>query len=323
MARPVRWGILGTGMIATEFAHALADSSQAELVAVASRSLSRAEQFTSGMPSAVPVGSYEELASMDLDVVYIATPQHRHRDDALLALDHGLHVIVEKPAALSTSEVEDMISARDRASRIAIEAMWTYFNPLVERLVTIARSGALGGLRSLHANSGPIGIPSDHRALAADLGGSYLWECLVYPLSVLTALAPHMQRPDDQYIALLRTAGGVDFAATVTLQGGATIAQFGGGFAVGTSGAAQSRMQLIFEHGWVELSEIYNPIELTIGWDDGRVERFEAPAQSVGFGYEVAAVNAAIRGEKELPSYARLEHTLGNTALLEQLGSRG
>jgi predicted dehydrogenase len=323
MARRVRWGIFGTGMIAAEFARALADSPEADLVAVASRSLPRAEQFTSEMPSVVAVGSYEELASMELDVVYIATPQHRHHDDALLALEHGLHVVVEKPAALSVSEVEDMIRARDRASRIAIEAMWTYFNPLVERLVTIARSGTLGSLRSLHANSGPIGIPRDHRALARDLGGSYLWECLVYPLSVLTALAPHMQRPDDQHIASLRTSGGVDFAAAVTLRGGDTIAQFGGGFALDTSGAAQSRMQLIFDHGWVELSEIYNPIELNIGWDDGRVERFEAPAQSVGFGYEVAAVNAAIRGEKKLPSYAMLEHTLGNTALLEQLGSGG
>jgi hypothetical protein len=125
-------------------------------------------------------------------------------------------------------------------------------------------------------------------------------------------------RPAHRFTSHFR---GRRLAAAVTLRGGDTIAQFGGGFALDTSGAAQSRMQLIFDHGWVELSEIYNPIELNIGWDDGRVERFEAPAQSVGFGYEVAAVNAAIRGEKKLPSYAMLEHTLGNTALLEQLGN--
>lgn len=317
---PVKWGIMGTGGIAQVFAAALERSELATLTGVASRDGERAAAFAAQHPGARGFRSYEEmLAAPDIEVIYVATPQHRHAEDALAVLASGKHALIEKPLVMDSASALTIKAEADQRGLIALEAMWTLFNPLVARLLDVVSSGRLGALRSFAANTGPIGVPLGHRALNADLGASLMWECLVYPVALLTAIAPTFARPDHANAVSLMRDRSFDDASAVLLTSGSAFAQFSGAFSPGSAEAASSRVQLAFEHGWVELSELYNPSNLRIGWTDGRVDDHHEEADQVGFGYEIDAVSRAVRGAASIPAYLQLSHTIDNVLLIERL----
>ena len=108
----LRWGILGTGRIAPRLVRRGPASPRGRVTAVASRDEGRARAFAAshGIPRAF--GSYAELvASPDVDVVYIALPNHLHAEWTVRALDAGKHVLCEKPLARSVAEVDAITEA--------------------------------------------------------------------------------------------------------------------------------------------------------------------------------------------------------------------
>ena len=112
MTKPIRWGILGTGWIANEFAQGLSQLADAELVAVGSRTPESAQRF--GEQYGVPHrhASYEALAwDAEVDVIYVATPNPLHREHSLLCLESGKPVLCEKPFALNAGEAEEIIQS--------------------------------------------------------------------------------------------------------------------------------------------------------------------------------------------------------------------
>lgn len=126
----LRWGVLGTGWIAGQFVRALPTSTTQQVVAVGSRTQASAERFASaaGVPTAH--GSPEALvADPCVDVVYVATPHQAHRASALLAIDAGKHVLVEKPMGLDAAQAEEVAAAAATAGVFCMEALWTLFLP--------------------------------------------------------------------------------------------------------------------------------------------------------------------------------------------------
>jgi len=303
-------------MVAGRFADDLARAAGSRLVAVGSRDVARGRAFAAGHGGVAAVHGYRELAESDLDIVYVATPQYRHLHDALAVLDAGRSVLVEKPLALRSEGVRTMMQ-RASAVPVAIEGMWTYFNPLVTRLLSLVRANSLGVLTGFVANCGPLGVPMGHRSLNVDLGGSFLWECLVYPVSLLTALDARFAQP-SRIDSVLQVADGTDRAGAVLLIAGDAFAQFGGGVRPGSVGQADSRVQINFERGWVEFDDLYNPGRMRIGWVDAEVEELTADATTAGFGWEIAEVAAMHRGAS-VPDHASLSQTLLNAELLEQI----
>src|SRR5690625_6115335 len=96
-APPLRWGILGAGGIARRFAREVPAHSSGQVVAVGSRDTARATAFAEEHGIARAHGSYAELvADADVEAVYVASPHSEHRDHALLAIEAGKHVLVEK-----------------------------------------------------------------------------------------------------------------------------------------------------------------------------------------------------------------------------------
>jgi predicted dehydrogenase len=215
------WGILATGGIAADFTRDLRVAGL-HVAAVGSRTALRAEAFAQqhGIPHAH--GSWQALAEdPTVDVVYVATPHPAHAAAARIALEHGKHVLVEKPFTLNEAEARDVIELAESRGLVALEAMWTRWLPHMVEIHQLLDSGAIGDPQLLIADHTQA-VPTDpaHRMNAPELGGGALLDLGVYPVSFAHDL---FGEPEDVLSAAVRTATGVDqrVSATFVHPGGA------------------------------------------------------------------------------------------------------
>ncbi|MDC0710156.1 Gfo/Idh/MocA family oxidoreductase [Stigmatella sp. ncwal1] len=186
MPSAIQWGILGTGNIASQFAEGLRMLPDAGLLAVGSRSRASADAFASahGVPHAYD--SYEALVrDPNVDVIYIATPNHLHKENSLLCLNHGKAVLCEKPFTLDAEEAALVVHTARVKRLFCMEGMWNRFVPIMRELDALLRIGAIGDIRMLDANLGfPFEFNPHHRVFAPALGGGALLDLGVYPVSL-------------------------------------------------------------------------------------------------------------------------------------------
>ncbi|MBT2493363.1 Gfo/Idh/MocA family oxidoreductase [Streptomyces sp. ISL-96] len=208
----VRWGVLATGGIASSFTTdlmAMRETDGAEVVAVASRTTEKAKAFADrfGIPRAY--GSWAELAAdEDIDVVYVAGPHSAHREAAALCLEAGRAVLCEKAFTLNSREAQELVAVARRQDRFLMEAMWMYCNPVVRRLAELVRDGAIGEVRTVHADFGLAGpFDAEHRLRDPALGGGALLDLGVYPVSFAHLL---LGEPDRVQADALLSPEGVD-----------------------------------------------------------------------------------------------------------------
>ncbi|MEF9882613.1 Gfo/Idh/MocA family protein [Streptomyces sp. P9-A4] len=209
MTKTVRWGILATGGIAERFTADLLTLEDTEVVAVASRTEASAKAFADrfGIPRAY--GDWAGLfGDEDVDVVYVATPHHAHREAAGRALEAGKAVLCEKALTLNAREAGELVGlARDRGLFL-MEAMWMYCNPLVLRIAELVRDGAIGEVRTVQADFGLAGpFAADHRLRDPAVGGGALLDLGVYPVSFAQLL---LGEPDTVHAHALLSPEGVD-----------------------------------------------------------------------------------------------------------------
>ncbi len=180
----LRWGILATGGIAHAFARDLRTSGLA-LTAVGSRRRESAEEFAREFDIQRAHGSYEELvADPEVDIVYVSTPHPMHAENAILAIEAGKHVLVEKPLTLNRAQAEEIRAAAERNGVLALEAMWTRYLPHMARIRELISDGALGDIRAVIADhTQKITDDPRHRLNALDLGGGALLDLGIYPIS--------------------------------------------------------------------------------------------------------------------------------------------
>lgn len=156
MNKILRFGILGTGVIANKGASTFDVLGEAAaLAAAASRDKEKAAAFAAryGIPKSY--GSYEELArDPEVDVVYIGTPHNFHLENIRLCAENGKHVVCEKPIAVSGDEARE-IQRLSRENRVFImEAYWSVFLPAWRKAMDLLRSGAIGEYRFLRGELG-------------------------------------------------------------------------------------------------------------------------------------------------------------------------
>src|SRR5205085_7987460 len=152
MAGEIGWGIMATGYIADLFSKDLVANGH-HMAAVGSRSTEAAQRFAHRFDVPNAHGSYEALvADPAVDVVYIATPHPMHHAGAMMALEHGKHILVEKPFTLNARQADEIIELGNRKRLVVQEAMWTRFLPHMVRLREILASGVLGQIRAVIAD---------------------------------------------------------------------------------------------------------------------------------------------------------------------------
>ncbi|HEV2005177.1 MAG TPA: Gfo/Idh/MocA family oxidoreductase [Candidatus Limnocylindrales bacterium] len=290
----LRWGIVGPGRIAPRVVRALAAGTRGRVTAVASRDLGRAQVFADEHGIARAFGSYEELvASPDLDVIYVALPNHLHSTWAVRALEAGKHVLCEKPLALSVADVDAIADASATVGRIAVEGFMYLHHPQILRALELAHDGSLGPLQVLNgAFSFLLTHPGDPRIDPA-MGGGSLWDVGCYPVSFARRLAA--EEPDAVHAFARFDERGVDwtFAGQLQFPDG-LVAQFDSGF----SAPDRERLEIVGRDATLVLEtpflpQPYGPPATLTLWRDRTATSIDVP-QADQVRLEVEDLMAAI-----------------------------
>jgi D-xylose 1-dehydrogenase (NADP+, D-xylono-1,5-lactone-forming) len=153
MTSKLRWGILGTGNIAGQFADGVATSQRSIAAAVGSRRRESATAFAREHGIGRALGDYQSLVEDgEIDAVYNALPNSLHAEWSIAALKAGKHVLCEKPVALSAIEATRMFDAAEKAGRVLAEAFMYRSHPQTLALLETMRNGAIGRLRLIRTS---------------------------------------------------------------------------------------------------------------------------------------------------------------------------
>jgi predicted dehydrogenase len=152
-SRPLRWGIFGAGWISDAMVKTAQLNSTQQFVAIASRTPGKAEAFAHKWNLESFHNSYEELAARDdIDAIYIGTLPSDRLEVALVAINAGKHVLIEKPITMDYAEAEQIYAAAKAKKVLAMEAMWTRFLPQMDIARQLVANGALGDVELVVSN---------------------------------------------------------------------------------------------------------------------------------------------------------------------------
>jgi predicted dehydrogenase len=305
MADPIRWGILGTGKIASAFATALRDVPDAVLAGVASRSLEKAEAFGADFHARAVYGSYEELAAAGgIDLVYIATPHPQHAANALLALNAGKGVLCEKPFTMNRREAGQVVDLARSKHLFLMEAMWTRFMPALAEVKRLIASGEIGSVHQVVADFGfTATFGPEHRVYNPELGGGALLDLGIYPLSIASSLLGPIV--DVKAQAEMGPTG-------VDVQTGFIVKHEGGGMSV-CSCSFQARtpgeLTVSGSRGHIRMNTMFHRARsITVSLDDGSTRTIDTPYLGNGYVHEVIEAQRCFReGLIESPGMTHAE----------------
>ena len=258
----IKWGILGTGGIAREFAQDVANFTEMKIAAVGSRTLKNAEQF--GFAEHV-FGSYEELVNSDVDAIYIATPHQVHCENTLLALSAGKPVLCEKPFAVNANQAKAMADSASKNNLLLMEAMWTRYLPHIQKVRELINE--LGEIYSVSAEHGQA-LTHIPRLTDPNYAGGALLDLGIYPVSFIYMV---LGKP-IKITARGEIVGGVDYQTSAIFQyeNGAH-ATFNTNLKVKgptTATIAGSKARLELE------TSFYRPTNIRLVYNDGNVREF-------------------------------------------------
>jgi len=288
--KKLKVGILGLGSI---FHRIMADFNKAEnceLYALAARDLSRAQAEAARYGAVKAYGSYQALLEdPEVELIYIATPNCFHREHTLLCLNHGKHVLCEKPVAMNVREAEEMVALAREKGLFLMEGMWTRFLPVMREFMSRYEAGEFGKILHVTADFAFAAYPNDYnpqaRLFNPALGGGALMDVGPYVLSVGTMLLG--TEPESLQCTGTLAPTGVDNRAAVQLRypGGAT-AQY----MVALDVATPNNLTVYTEKAVVELPFFWAGTELRI---NGEVHTF--PPEHEGHHHEFVHAAECIR----------------------------
>lgn len=309
MDQALRWGILGTGNIAHQFARGLAVLPDATLVAVGSRRQKTADAFGDEFDVPHRHAGYEHLAEdPDVDVVYVSTPHTFHHENTILCLNAGKHVLCEKPFAVNARQARDMIVTARAHSRFLMDAVWTRFLPVMVQVRTLLETGTIGEVHMLQVDFGfRSRFDPAARLFNPALGGGALLDVGIYTVQ----LASMIFGGAPSEIATKATLGetGVDEQSAMTFkypQG--QLAQLS--CAIRTTTAQEA--WIYGTEGRIHLhTPWWRGTTLTVwqaGAEEGETQRL--PFEGNGYNYEAAEVMQCIREGRLESDVMPLDETL-------------
>lgn len=287
----IKWGILGLGSIAHHFVKDLLLADDADLVAVASRSAEKALDFAEQYQAKYHFESYEALFNCkEVEVIYIATPHPFHAELAIEAMKHGKHILCEKPMGVNRAEVKKMIEAAKEQKVFLMEALWSRFNPTIQKVKQLIDAGVIGEIKYIHADFAFPALHRDesNRLLNPILAGGSLLDIGIYPifLSYLLLGKPESIQASSKFYKTgveMQTSMLFDYFDTqAILYSGLNSKSEMKAEISGTKGA------IFIDPRWHEAQGYAIEIE-------GETTHFEMPTNGRGYFYEIQEVNSCLR----------------------------
>ena len=312
----IRFGILGTGNIAHRFADAIQNVPQAELTAVASRTKENAEKFGDEYNIPERFYSYEDMAKSDkIDVAYIAVPHSGHAECSILMMTNGKNVICEKPLAVNTKEVKEMIASAKENNVFLMEAMWARLVPGTIKLIELIENGIIGEVKGVEGKFCYTMDEDemDHHVLKNENGGGSLLDVGVYGLNFaswylgkdvedISAQAEIWNETDTHTCTLLKYKSG----AIADISSATLLRKPNEGYIYGTK-------------GYIHINRFYAPQEIEITLLDGTKEIIEAKFLGNGFEEQIIHTCECVeKGLKESPINT-FEQTLFITKQMDEI----
>lgn len=316
--RPIRWGFLGAGGIATSMAGELQQGQQGNnvLYAVAARDSERAAAFAARFGASRSYGGKDGYRKLiedpDVDVVYVATTHPFHREQSLMAIEAGKPVLIEKPLALNAADAREVLAAARNKGVFSMEAVWMRANPLIIRARRMVADGVIGDVVSVHADfSIELGFDPGHRLYDLANGGGALLDLGIYPMSFAWLF---LGRPDTQQVFGTLSPTGSD--ASVAIQWGypsGASAQL----RCAVTAWAPGRATIVGTAGSISVEPWFvSPERLVVTRNDGDESRMEG--EPAGYGPQIEEVERCLRaGLPESPVFPHAE-TIAILELIDQ-----
>ena len=286
----MRVGIIGAGHIAEKMATTLGRMDDMSCLAIASRSLEKAQAFAQRFGVARAYGSYDELlADPDVDLVYVAVPHSCHFDVTRRAIIAGKPCLVEKSFMSNATEAAAIIAMARETGVFVAEAMWPRYMPVRDIAREVLASGVIGKPVMVNASLA-YDVSEKERVLRPELGGGALLDLGVYLLTFVRMYC-------DSPISKLNTTcvvseTGVDATENITL-----VLEDGTLASLQCSGWCQGDNHGVIAGttGYLVFNDLINPTKLLICRKRHIVEREIAlPEQITGFEYQLCACRDSI-----------------------------
>lgn len=318
MGKVIRWGILGTGRIAGDFATGLQKVDDAELVAVGSRTGDSARSFAAKFDIPNIHTGYEKLVRDEVvDVIYIATPHTLHKDNTILCLENGKAVLCEKPFTINAKEAAEVIALARSRRLFLMEAMWTRYIPAITRLRELLNQKVIGNVQIMLAGGAFIpDFDPEFYLFNHELGGGVLLDAGVY----LISMASMVLGPPVKILAMGQLGKtGVDEHDAILLEhdNGALANLY-----VSLRGNSSPDLTLIGDKGKIYAhAPIFCPGKLTISID-GKDEHIELPFEGNGYQFEAMEVGRCLREGRTESAIMPLDETLQIMQTMDDIRAR-
>jgi predicted dehydrogenase len=318
-SQTVRWGIVGPGRIASLVIKDFPYVADAEAVAVASRSIERAQAFATEHGLARAYGSYHEImADEDIDAVYIATPHPQHHAIALAAIAAGKAALVEKTFTATVAGAEEVIAAARDREIFVMEAMWTRFQPAIVAARALIDEGAIGEVRQLQADLG-VDRPYDpaDRLFDPAQGGGAMLDLGVYVVSFAQYF---LGTPDWVEVSGSLAPTGVDAEAGLLLSyDDGRVATLLISLKHHTPGAARIQGT----KGWIEVPpRFHHPHRIVLHRRGQEPETISRPPLGTGYSHEFIEMTEGVRTGRTESLIMPLQDTLAVQRILNEASEK-
>jgi predicted dehydrogenase len=309
----IRWGIIGLGNIANQFAADLKLIEEAELIAVASRDITKANEFAKNHDCDKFYSSYDELFSDDqVDIIYIATPHNSHAELSIRAMQNGKHVLCEKPLSLSYHDAVQMIEASKKYNKFFMEAFWTRFIPSIRELLSKVKSGKIGSVKYLKADFAYYNSELGTRLTEKKLGGGALYDIGVYPLFLSYII---LGIPQEIVAKSTYHTTGVDLQTTMILQYQSAQSVLHAGLV----SASDMKATISGTHGRIDID---SPWFMTEGYSiikNEEEEKFRISNIGKGYAHEAIECHACIKNNQIESKLWSHQNSLDLSSIVEEV----
>ena len=315
----IRWGIVGLGYMAETFSSAIDGSSEGVVYAVASRTLAKAKQFSALHGHCKAYGSYEEMVqdkSLNLDVIYIATPVKYHYEHVKLCLEAGQNVLCEKPITSSLYEFEELVELANKHNCFFMEGMWMKCLPTFLKAKHWIADNKIGKLQLLKVDFYKRAhIQPELAIYNAKEGGGVLKDFGVYAISFIEEFLGGL--PENLSSVSRKSIHGIDSDWQIVAKKNniQAIVNLSSNF------GSLSKAVIVGECGFIEWDSQFNRTNIVSLYNSEGilVEKYVAKYKYEGFEFEVNEVQQCLLKKMKGSNVVTLDSTKRTMQIIDQL----